>query len=104
MRPPIGVPRLYEGDIEVLYPGEIARAVTDEDTAARILPQLVRGSGIRAGYLLHQTAIYDDVKASSRLQWIVEPTPGLSGALDRLFYRAVGQWIDRLRDWRKERT
>lgn len=33
----------------------------------------------------------------------VSPEPGLRAAVRRLRYRAVGQWLERLREWRQQR-
>jgi hypothetical protein len=97
MKPPIGVPRLYEGDIDVLYPGEVAHCVTDEDRASRLLPQLQQRGVVS---MREQTS--DDDTPPQVLQWIVEPGPGLLAALDRLQYRLIGQWVDRVRAWKEQ--
>ena len=89
MKPKIGVPRLYEGTITVLYPGEQAHAIVPaEDMESAIL------QARRLGALALQVD-------SQRLQWFVEPIPGWKGWWLRTRYRALGQYVERGMSWTK---
>lgn len=85
MTPQIGVPRLYHGDIAVLYPGERATAVVEARDIAEAVALAKRLGDL---YLTLQPG-----------DWIVEPEPGAAAAWRRLRYRLVDQWLDRL-GWR----
>ena len=82
MKPRIGEPRLYEGTVKVLYPGEQAQAIVPADDIESAVLQARR---------LGALALQIDPQ---RLQWFVEPIPGWHGWWRRMRYRVIGQWVN----------
>jgi hypothetical protein len=81
MKPKIGEPRLYEGTVQALYPGEQAHAIVPADDIE---------SAVRQARRLGALALQVD---SQRLQWFVEPTPGWRGWWLRTRYRCWGRFV-----------